>query len=180
MFPQKAKWLIFHLPAHLWATSDCFPRSEALGTPQAGGASVFFIWVSPPPPPPGNTVLSGPPREGQGSGAPRGAEGRPRTSPAVGRSGQALKVLEGHTQCVENVCFSPDGTRLLSGSGDLSVKLWNFPSGVSKGEQTCHWRPAGRLVLGRNPPRIRGHSVIPAPPHHQNSVGTCCVQRVAQ
>ena len=26
----------------------------------------------------------------------------------------------------------------------------------------------------------KGHSVIPAPPHHQNSVGTCRVQRVAQ
>ena len=39
--------------------------------------------------------------------------------------------------------------------------------------QTCHQRLAGKLVLN-------GHSVIPAPPHHRNSVGTCCVQRVAQ
>ena len=33
------------------------------------------------------------------------------------------------------------------------------------------------VVIGS---RINGHSVMPAPPHHQNSVGTCCVQRVAQ
>ena len=38
----------------------------------------------------------------------------------------------------------------------------------------------GKLVLSRNWPRTKGHSVIRAPPHHQNSVGTCCVQCVAQ
>ena len=46
--------------------------------------------------------------------------------------------------------------------------------------QTCHSRLAGKPVLSRNRPRTRGHSVIPAPLHHQNSVGTRCVQRVAQ
>ena len=29
--------------------------------------------------------------------------------------------------------------------------------------QTCHWRAAGELVLSGHPPRIEGHSVIPAP-----------------
>eukprot|EP00670_Eutreptiella_braarudii_P022789 CAMPEP_0174347490 /NCGR_PEP_ID=MMETSP0811_2-20130205/3582_1 /TAXON_ID=73025 ORGANISM="Eutreptiella gymnastica-like, Strain CCMP1594" /NCGR_SAMPLE_ID=MMETSP0811_2 /ASSEMBLY_ACC=CAM_ASM_000667 /LENGTH=211 /DNA_ID=CAMNT_0015473115 /DNA_START=112 /DNA_END=742 /DNA_ORIENTATION=+ len=29
--------------------------------------------------------------------------------------------------------------------------------------QTCHWRPAGKLVLSSDRPRIKGHSVIPAP-----------------
>ena len=30
-------------------------------------------------------------------------------------------------------------------------------------DQTCHWRPAGKLVLSSDRPRIKGHSVIPAP-----------------
>ena len=47
-------------------------------------------------------------------------------------------------------------------------------------EQPCHSRPAGELVLSRSWPRTKGHSVIPAPLHHQNSVGTCRVQRVTQ
>ena len=29
--------------------------------------------------------------------------------------------------------------------------------------QTCHWRPAGQLVLSSNRPHTKGHSVIPAP-----------------
>ena len=36
------------------------------------------------------------------------------------------------------------------------------------------------LGLSRNRPRLEGHSVITRPLHHQNSVGTCCVRRVAQ
>ena len=34
--PPRRQGLCYHR-AHLWATSDCFPRSEALGTPQAAG-----------------------------------------------------------------------------------------------------------------------------------------------
>ena len=52
-----------------------------------------------------------------------------------------------------------------------------MPCGV---HQTRHKRLAGQRVLGSDGPRIKGHSVIPAPPHHQNSVGTCRVPRVAQ
>ena len=46
--------------------------------------------------------------------------------------------------------------------------------------QTCHWRLAGKPVLRSDRPRTTGHSVIPAPPHHQNSAGTCCVKRVVR
>ena len=34
--PRKQQGLCSH-PAHLWATSDSAPRSEAVGTPQAAG-----------------------------------------------------------------------------------------------------------------------------------------------
>ena len=40
--------------------------------------------------------------------------------------------------------------------------------------------PSGKLVLSNNGPYVKGHSVIPTYQHHQNSVGTCCVQRAAR
>ncbi|KAG8921823.1 hypothetical protein FRC01_014874 [Tulasnella sp. 417] len=39
--------------------------------------------------------------------------------------------MEGHTDSVDSIAFSPDGTRLASGSEDNTVCLWD----VEKGEQ---------------------------------------------
>eukprot|EP00670_Eutreptiella_braarudii_P011518 CAMPEP_0174320886 /NCGR_PEP_ID=MMETSP0810-20121108/9875_1 /TAXON_ID=73025 ORGANISM="Eutreptiella gymnastica-like, Strain CCMP1594" /NCGR_SAMPLE_ID=MMETSP0810 /ASSEMBLY_ACC=CAM_ASM_000659 /LENGTH=60 /DNA_ID=CAMNT_0015432001 /DNA_START=408 /DNA_END=590 /DNA_ORIENTATION=- len=46
--------------------------------------------------------------------------------------------------------------------------------------QTCDEHLAGQRDLSSDQPRIKHHSVIPAPLHHQNSVGTCGVPSVAQ
>jgi WD40 repeat protein len=35
-------------------------------------------------------------------------------------------TLEGHTEVVNTVCFSPDGTKLASGAGEPSFKIWNM------------------------------------------------------
>ena len=44
--------------------------------------------------------------------------------------------LSGHTDRVWSVCFSPDGTKIVSGSWDKTVLIWDAASG----EQLCSLR----------------------------------------
>ena len=49
--------------------------------------------------------------------------GRPRT-------GIPLRELKGHTNAVTSLVFSPDGTRILTGSRDQTAKIWDGPTGT--------------------------------------------------
>ncbi|KAG6826028.1 hypothetical protein H0H92_001386 [Tricholoma furcatifolium] len=40
-----------------------------------------------------------------------------------------LKALQGHTASVNSVAFSPDGTQIVSGSHDYSVRVWDASTG---------------------------------------------------
>lgn len=41
-----------------------------------------------------------------------------------------LATLVGHTQHVRSVCVSPDGSRIISGSLDSTVRVWDAVSGA--------------------------------------------------
>jgi WD40 repeat protein/HEAT repeat protein len=53
-------------------------------------------------------------------------------------SGKELRRLSGHTRTVHALTFAPDGARLLSGSGDNSVRLWQVGSGQQLKRYDAH------------------------------------------
>ena len=51
-----------------------------------------------------------------------------------------MHTLVGHSRCVRSVAFSPDGTRVVSASEDILVKIWNVETGVEvSSHEACAW-----------------------------------------
>ena len=59
-------------------------------------------------------------------------------------SREAIATLEGHSDLVKSVAFSPDGTTLASGSWDGTAKLWDVASREEIATLTVRW--AGSTV----------------------------------
>jgi WD40 repeat protein len=42
--------------------------------------------------------------------------------------------LIGHTHLISSIAFSPDGTQIVSGSWDKTIRVWNVETGAAVGE----------------------------------------------
>ena len=72
---------------------------------------------------------------GYGSGSGNGSSGTevtppedpnpPVTDPYDVTNFRCLKTFTGHSGNVTSVAYSPDGTKIISGSGDNKIKIWN-------------------------------------------------------
>ena len=56
-----------------------------------------------------------------------------------------MRTLTGHTEIVFSVAFSRDGNRVVSGSGDTLVKIWDTETGA---EVSSHARALGEAMFG--------------------------------
>jgi WD40 repeat protein len=57
-------------------------------------------------------------------------------------------VLKGHTALVNSVAISTEGAKIVSGSRDGTVRVWNAETGqVSPQAVLCSLQTASRIVL---------------------------------
>ncbi|MEE8468368.1 MAG: serine/threonine-protein kinase, partial [Planctomycetota bacterium] len=70
---------------------------------------------------------------------------------------QSLQTLEGHADWVSSVAWNPQGTRIVSGSYDQTLRIWDAATGTSlqtleghaEGVTSVAWNPQGtRIVSG--------------------------------
>ena len=67
---------------------------------------------------------------------------------------KALTVLAGHTDSVLTVAFSPNGKRLVSGSLDLTMRLWNTTTGKLIRTREEHTAPVNSVAFSANGKRF--------------------------
>jgi WD40 repeat protein len=60
-----------------------------------------------------------------------------------------IRTMDGHIYPVRSVAFSPDGTRVVSGSVDYTLRLWDAVSGVHLITLEGHTYPVTSVAFSR-------------------------------
>lgn len=60
-------------------------------------------------------------------------------------------ILKDHTKVVSALALDPSGARVLSGSHDYDVKLWDFGGMDARCKPFKSWEPAGTYYVRRFP-----------------------------
>ena len=77
---------------------------------------------------------------------------------------KCLQTLEGHSSVVNSVAYSPDGTKIISGSDDATIKIWEANTGqclkTLKGHsddvESVAYSPDGtKIISGSDDPTIK-------------------------
>ena len=73
------------------------------------------------------------------------------------------KILKGHNDNIWSIAFNPDGTKIVSGSSDRTVKIWNSQTGQCLKTLSGHNRPVLCVSFSPNGNTVAscgGHSII--------------------
>lgn len=65
-------------------------------------------------------------------------------------SGDLCDIVKSHSKCIASLAFSPDGTLLVSGSWDNTVKLWTIPNGRLLQTLEGHTSPLHSIAISPN------------------------------
>ncbi len=65
-------------------------------------------------------------------------------------TGKEIKSLEGHSQWVRSVCFSPNGKIIASGAQDNTIKIWSAASGQEMESIPAHTEWVHSLSFSRD------------------------------
>jgi WD40 repeat protein len=69
-------------------------------------------------------------------------------------SGKVEAKLKGHSDCVNAVAFSQDGSRVVSGSDDKTVRIWNATMGEVEAKLKGHTYYVMSIAFSQDGSRI--------------------------
>ena len=84
-----------------------------------------------------------------------------------------LNIGGAHSSYVESVAFSPDGSRIVSGSADNSIKVWNVSTGICERTLNGHSRYVWSVAFSPDGSRIVSGSEDFSIKVWNVSTGTC-------
>jgi WD40 repeat protein len=73
-------------------------------------------------------------------------------------TGQAEQTLEGHWRSVTSVAFSPDGSKVASGSRDDTVRVWNVATGQAEQTLGTGWRSVSSVAFSPDGSKVMSES----------------------